>query len=58
MKQELIKRSIYMNIMLAFLVLSLFTEDVLISHMYAAISIIIGALTCYNSKNENNFEYE
>ncbi len=58
MKQELLKRSIYMNIMLVFLVLSLFTKDILISHIYAAISIIIGAFACYIPKNENNIEYE
>lgn len=58
MKQELLKRGIYMTIMVVFLTLSLFTVDVLISHIYAAISIVIGAFACHLPKQETNIEYE
>jgi hypothetical protein len=58
MKRELLKRGIYMTIMVILLILSLFTVDILISHTYAAISIVLGAFACYLPKNENNTEYE
>lgn len=58
MKQEILKRSIYMATMAIFLTLSLFTADVLVSHIYAAISIIIGAFACHLPKQETNIEYE
>ncbi len=58
MRQALLKRGVYMTIMVMFLILSLFTIDVFKSHIYAAISIITGAFACHLPKNQNKIEYE
>ncbi len=58
MKQEILKQGICMIIMIAFLLLSIYTTDVLISHIYAVISIVVGAFAYNLPNNETNVDYE
>jgi hypothetical protein len=58
MKEGFLKRGAYMTIMIIFLILSLFTNDVFISNIYAAISIVLGLFACNSPKQETNIEYE
>ncbi len=58
MKQNNFKRILYMIIMLILLIMSLITTDVFISHLYAFISIIIGALASHQPSDQNKISYE
>lgn len=58
MKQEILNRGIYTTIMLVFLQLSLFTTDVFISHIFAAVSIVVGAFACRLPHNQTKIKYE
>lgn len=58
MKQELLKRGVYLTIMVVFLIMSLFTVDVFTSHTYAVISIVVGAVACHLPTHKNKMKYE
>jgi hypothetical protein len=58
LKQKILKTGMYMMMMILFLIISLFTDDVFISHLYACVSIIIGALATHNLSNQNKRNYE
>jgi hypothetical protein len=58
MKQNVLKTGLYMIMILLFLIISLFTIDVFISHLYASVSIIIGAFASHNLSNQNKTNYE
>jgi hypothetical protein len=58
MKHDLLKRCFYMTAMLILLVMSLFTKDIFTSHIYAVISLLIGAIACLFTTNKNNIKYE
>jgi hypothetical protein len=58
MKHDLLKRCFYMTAMIILLIMSLFTEDIFTSHIYAITSVLIGAIACLFTTNKNNIEYE
>ncbi len=56
LKQNVLKTGMYMMMMILFLIISLFTNDVFISHLYASVSIIIGALATHNVSTQKKYE--